>query len=938
MKLSARTTSLLLALVVVLPMVATSAAADAAASPPDIEVLGELEVPPRWLEPDEERYSAAVGTVPVHVDREKEILYQLVNRNRPVNGSVYIAEWDLSAPVPRPVRISESSVVSNFGNQSTNAVQVDEDRGVMFAATGQKPDGAWRSVIDVIDLERLERTATWDMTTTLPGFLIGGITYDQSADVMYVVGDFGGSYFIDDLARELGVRPVSPGPAVVALDGVTGAVRWVRPLDGCNSVLKPSVAAFIGLSQLRPVLYTFCDGGGAVFNTAAVGQNTLVRVHIDPDATAAEAAAFPIDVFPVSGNYVAGLLSGVAGFDPVSERFVAQSIAPRTPGGWVFDGRSSAWVGFVAAPGTSGRFLGFDVTNGRYYLAGGNSGTDGYINVTDVRSTPIAQGSLTRTPHVKKNILVGAPGQLFVPVWKQNPGVDPEEASLTTAYKTTLLMQDNSEPIEPLPPLALDELTVDLPDEQVRRDVTASAAGYGARYTLVGGLEGAYSRATLTDLSQFDPSGAARGDRGVTLAQVPRLDLRSGGASASAAAASIDQATGSDLSDTSREVEGDTDDEERVLRFPYDAQTCLDAGGGNVEHEQEEPPGRARVSCDLEKSTAAASTAYGEAASAGGVDVARATFDTDATDDAEAGATSTATAVAEGIAVRLPDGQRLAVDRVTTVATVAADGRPGTTTAEWTRSVEGVSLVDVDGNSTALGGCTATVTAEDDPTGQGECDALSQAITEAVGSRVQVLFPLPAATATPGGAFAEVSKSDELLLNDRTVNNEDDRAIPGMRVIVFSDTAEKSRLLVNLASVDLTATVIRSETFTPLPDTSGAGGTAQDTSGGTTADTTGAATGTTQTDPSTGETGSSSAVNLPAAGGDAAPANEGAASPEVADEAAGDQQVVAAPAGPSTWLVGTRSLGDAATAAGVWLLFAWPLFVGLRRRDLLSTA
>jgi hypothetical protein len=188
---------------------------------------------------------------------------------------------------------------------------------------------------------------------------------------------------------------------------------------------------------------------------------------------------------------------------------------------------------------------------------------------------------------------------------------------------------------------------------------------------------------------------------------------------------------------------------------------------------------------------------------------------------------------------------------------------------------------------------------------------------------MRVRFPLPKLTATPRGAFATVEEPENDFLDGLTTNNDDHAGIPGMEAIVFNDGGEKSRLLVQLATLRADSIFTRS----PLPTFDLGGHGATSTAGGDTD------RGNTGAPGSTGVSGGvSGSDDLAATVSDPGPAP----APVVADGALGAPSATAAP-GVVGWLVGARSPGEAALAAGVWSLFAAALAVAWRRRRLIET-
>jgi hypothetical protein len=278
------------------------------------------------------------------------------------------------------------------------------------------------------------------------------------------------------------------------------------------------------------------------------------------------------------------------------------------------------------------------------------------------------------------------------------------------------------------------------------------------------------------------------------------------------------------------------------------------------------------------------------------------------------------TAIAEGIALRSPAGPRVVIDRVVTTATTSANGRPGTATASWERLVEGVTIVDADGTASPAQSCTSVVTGKAKAERTGDCDDLARQINQALPTEMRVRFPLPQVTTTPRGAFASVQEHENEYLDGLTTNNDDDGGIVGMDAVVFNDGAEKSRLLVQLASIRADSIFTRSPIPTfdtgtgPTADNGSAGGSTTSVPGGQEQTVTGESGGAGDLDGLGGGTGLTPVPVV--AGGGAAGAPAG---------------------GVAGWLVGARGTRDALLAGGMWLLFAAALAGAWRRRRLIET-
>ena len=888
-----------------------------------LERLGELPMP--WFKNSNPDFFRMIG-----IDTEKQVLYTTF---QVVNGTNqrYIVEHDLSTPIPTPLRISEPNVtVSTF--QSPYSVAFDQGRDRMLLLSNTMG----RNLIEIVDLKSLTQIAKWEFETVLPGFAPVGIRYDKAVDRFLLVGEFSGSRETGGGPRNTGFWAVGPGPAVVALDGGTGAVIWVNPLRQCHSVMVAfGAGALLAQSQYRPALYTFCAAGEGGRQPVA-GQNGLVRLDISGHEGAAGVVNFPSEFFPVSGTSTGpASRTGITGFDPASERFYAQSLAPRTPGAWVFDGLRDSWVGFIAAPTSTNKFLGVDTVTGKHYM-GGDIAESGYINVTDGRATPVPQGTLFDGIPIAEQILT-------------DPSSDRLFAPMTVAEGESgsrwgvLVLRDTTPPIAPLSPTNYDALTKDLPDGRAVVQYSAAASGFGARYTTVGGWESLYSRYShpinpdAENPAGQNPAELAYGDRGVTYSAVPAVDIRPSGASATAAAGALDQATESDRRDRESQAPPPPENAPKPpLSTLAGGQTCLNGGGPRIENKQGSgDPERVVVVCDLGKLTAEGFASYADDVNGGGQSLGASSFSTRTFRDAKRGVVTETTAVARGLSLRAPGGNGgVSIERVTAVATTVANGRPGTTKATWQRTVEGAVISDNAGQEQRPRSCTTTVVAGAKARSEGDCGALQRAINS-ITTRVQVRFPAPVLTATPRGAFSRIEERDTDFLNGLTLNNDQSRAVPAMEVTIYNDGPEKGRLLAQYAAIDANSIFTRSSE--PMfPDFGGPATGSGPGGGGGSSSFDGGEGGSAGT-PGRWVEGQAGTPGVAGGGG------LGGADSVLAPTTALGPGGLVGTGGVATghpvlgWLIGARGPRDAAMAAGIWLLFAGALSSMWRRRRLIAT-
>jgi hypothetical protein len=545
-----------------------------------------------------------------------------------------------------------------------------------------------------------------------------------------------------------------------------------------------AIGALIARSELRPALYFAC-----VRADPWPGESGVVRMTIDPKGDKAAAAEFPVEFFPVSGSYSAtqGTV-GVAGFHYATDRFFVQSLAFSTPGAWVFDGRLSSWVGFIAAPDSSDRFLGIDQASGHYYISGSERGGSltegGYLLVSDGRATPIPQGQVNNGLGSTGFIFVdSATHRLFVPTQLGKLGYAPKDS----AEEGYVVMHDVTPLQKPPAPLDYDAITTNLREgPNTITNFSGNINGFGARAVLVGGYGGIVSGS-----GQQVPIDRLRsGDRGLTAARVPSVDVRSAGATATSQPFVADSNTDTELTDAG------------AGPWPWAPASCLDGDGQAIDNGSTGPGGSATVRCDLAKESAEASADFGPV-TAGEVSVGASSFRAKTWRDPKAGVVTNTIARAKGIELPSADGGTVSIGQVEAIAATAAHGLPKTASAQWERRIAGVEVTDAEGKVTQeLGSCASG--ADDD-----QCADLIAKINDALQFKMRISLPQPALLATPKGAFAGVQQSDRDFYEGKTVNNQGttfpaeaaSRAVPALQITVFNDSMEKSRVIVQLAAL-----------------------------------------------------------------------------------------------------------------------------------------
>lgn len=861
--------------------------------------VGGLKVLGRLPEPTAD--NVTLRTV-IQVDAQRRLMYYLWRRGT----DFYLREYDLRPAIPQ---LKRETYIGTYNDLQINSaspytMQLDTANRRLLLL-GQTGDG---SAIRVVDLRTFKLVATWDVSTVLPGYVAQGMTYVPKDGRIYLVGSQSGTSFAT--VNAVANKPAQAS-AVAALDVAQDPTKgvslaWYRPTPQCQQVMDTyTVGALIARSKLRPALYFGC-----VRAEPWPGESGVVRVTIDPKATQADAASFPVEFFPVSGSYTdptRGIV-GVAAFDYATDRFFMQSQAFSTPGTWVFDGRLSAWAGFIAAPDSSDWFLGLDQRSGHFYVGGLEKGTvvtnkNGFLLVTDGTQTPVPQGEVEPGMGVEGFIVTDpVTHRLFALTDLSKYGLAPEGTN-----ETGMVVIKDQTPLE-RPPAAInyDSLTSNMPEgPKTITNFSGDVNGFGARAVLVGGYGGIASAGGVP--IPVDP-GLRPGDRGFTAARVPSVDLRPGGAAANAQALVSDTNTDAELHDAG------------VGDWPWQPATCLNGGGEPLDAESSGNGGDARVRCDLTKEDAEANSNY-DALTVGPVSIGSSSFRARAYRDPDDGLITETTAEAQGIKLAAPDGETVSIARVGATATTEAHGVPHSAKATWERTISGVRVMDADGKVTQeLGGCSSSADSD-------SCADLVAQLNSILQTKMRIDLPSAVVTATPKGAFAGVQQSDRDFYEGRTVDNQGttfsgeaaSRAVPSMQIKVYNDTVEKSRLLLQLAALQSNSIYTRStaDPFTPPvappPTDAGGGG------GGSTSPATGGATG-----------------SLTSGGGDLPAGDVGGSFASGGSSGSSIAAPVAAqiPAGVMAFL--TRSPKEALLFAGVWLLFGSAGAAVLRRRSLLG--
>ncbi|MDQ1695117.1 MAG: hypothetical protein QOJ03_470 [Frankiaceae bacterium] len=706
----------------------------------------------------------------------------------------HLVTYDLRPQIPKPIAdgvIGPDSISGGLVSPYDQTT-LDPRRQHLLMVTGNTevagqtpPLGNPR--ITVFDLDK-NRTATrWDLSTELPGFYPFGMTYSTADDRVYLVGDFTATS-----SSEIPfLKPASPASTVVALDPRTGAVIWVRPIPQCQQPMFSSgIGGLVVRSHFRPAIYFACMTAGTPSGQPYPGEAGLVRLNIQPHADQSEALRFPVDFFPIAGQYFNGAATGIATFDYPDDRFLLQSLSPRTPGAWVFDGRISSWVGFVSAPYYSDQFAGFNQRLGHLYMGlrigATQDSRDGMV-IADLHQIPVPAGSFQ--PIVT---------EALIPTDAQSRRLFILPGGASATHEPYLIARDMTPKRAAPSPLDYDALTDGVPESKAAFvSYSADANAYGADLVLVGGLAGPVS---VTGNQTVDLP-VAGGSRGVVLAKISGLGLRPAGASASA------QSTTADLNTTK-----DYETNGSLGAWPYSAVSCLDSGGGIKPQSTTTNGAESRVDCSLADAIAKGSS-EAAAATLGLVHVGHAETSGITHRDLGHGATTQVRARSAGIVVDVPGVGTLRIGSVTASLTTGAHGMTGTSSATYRRVISGLEIDDPKGK-TLLGpsACATTVSTAGGhkPVVKDTCGSVARQVNALTQTRLHLGLPLPEATASVRGAYSTIQQTDADYYQERTVDDQGvvyphdstaQRPMPALQLVVYNDSTERSRVLAQFAAV-----------------------------------------------------------------------------------------------------------------------------------------
>lgn len=747
-----------------------------------------------------------------------------------------------------------------------------------------------------------------------------GLYIDAASDSVYVAlaGGYGGT--TSTTARQ---GPGSQDVYVVRVSLSTGRVAWALMLGQCS--FGATAFAFVNGVNPNAPIFVVSTGGESKVVVGCLASRGVNPVHplftaalsnfVTLSGASALTYSIPLDRQgqPITERVAfrygrPNTLWALA--DPEGDRIFWVSIPTSRsqdqpqPSAVVFDSTRDSYIGASTIGAPNNRAPALAVGGGRLYAVD-QSG----IRVLDATGTPPGQGAPSSAFPIRAHLAVTDPvtRRLFV-VPKSDSGPD----------NVFEVFQDGVPSVEAPAPPDPDSNTSQVEE---RQGVTAAAfTGHGeataGRIRLVGGTTGFAGGATfgvpsllkavdLGESSDYRP-------REVRVGEIGAVNLDTFAASAQAQAASADSATGSAVASGG---------------WPFAEVACSG----------QEPKGPSRsygartssaVSCDRDKQRASAdSSAEGleltvqltaEAESPElPVAVGHGSSEAIVRRDAKAGLVSEVSSEARGI-VAGP----VTIGSVRSEAQCRAKGRSGTAECSYTRSITGV----VGMPSGAATSCEQTwARATDYRPDSTSCDQLITELNKVQPGYLVFSIPAPdrrsgALTGSPGGYQAVAEREFYQHLEDDTLNFDDSKQIPGLKVLYVNDSYDQpSRLDMQLANVQADSHYGISEIPQVAPADGGGVGSAAPPLGSV-------ANGAAETPDATGEAAPLRAADPNAAGPSAA--GQGPP-PSVAERA---QAIVRRVLDGLRWL--WRSPAEAVSIALLLTLLGGPLMLAYRRRRL----
>jgi hypothetical protein len=738
-----------------------------------------------------------VGSIPMpntsnHVIVGTDLVHRRLYTTHIQGPNAILGTYDLDTPVPSLLSQRPIAPYAEV-DSSTYHVVIEPVRRRIYMLTGNQ---AGASAIMAVGAEgNPMATERWELSTILPGFFAGGMTYSAEDDRIYLVGEMSESMYVTTSTYTFNNKVAGGVGAVAAIDPDDGALLWVRPVPECRfplyTLFTGSLIARSSPALPTPSLFFPCSPGSTLLGTNLPYQPGVAALSISPAATQVDAERFDVRFYPISGNFFNGADTGIAGYDYGSDRLFLQSLSTKTPGAWVLDAHLDTWVGAITAPTPRDAWLGINQKTGHYYMGGRSGGDDqsaSFLLVAEGR-TPRPQNGINAGPeHAPIRSIVTDPETDRLFVWPYNT-------------RPITVLKDRTPVARPPSALDYDAQTDDIadtPDAFVA--FTGDAGGFGSRVTAIG------DTASLNGTAGRDEA-TPTATRSVTFARGPSTNVQPAGAASAAQAATLDTTTDQALRDNPQ-----------LPRWPYATKTCLDGGDGVKTEPEQTATSYASVTCRL-ATFEAASEARHAGGTAPGITVGNANYRSTVNRTVKDGMVTVAESSSAGIRIDLPGAATLEIAKASAKAVTTAHGRKGTATATWERAIEGVVAKDGTGKVVfEAPGCNTKLVhngKEVVQSGSTEgCDQLAEGVRKALQVNVRLRFPLPSVEATAKGAFASVGQSVADHAGETTVNNQGNiyagdsatrRTVPAIQIDVYHDSIERSRDIVQLAGVEATS-------------------------------------------------------------------------------------------------------------------------------------
>jgi hypothetical protein len=559
----------------------------------------------------------------------------------------------------------------------------------------------------------------------------------------------------------------------------TGVPDCVRPTSVGAVDDTPEVPAAFGYSPHTHALFFGCSAPDAFVGKVPdpVGVGRLVLV---PGAAGQppSAGGFSLFAFP-------GVVAGLGSWDSGSERLVLETGTPSTgTTGYVFDARTTSYIGGVGLGQNALNTLAVDQAHGRLYGFSQNTKTG--IVVSDLAPVPVDLGHVYPQFSTISGQFAGG----------NVASVDSATGRVFASYGTAgFAVLRDTVPYYRAPVVAdPDAGTSNLPErpDRTAADFAAAAQGYGAVVRQVGGTHNLLFNALPVE-PHADPIGG--GTRELDLAYLTKLSLDDNSASAATIAADRDkantQADEQSLHQVTPSPQGTSSPQGPSAHWPYAPVQCGDFGGAP----KSAGTASAHVACDSARSTVSSGAIAGPSevtASTGDplMQVGATSYASSADRTALKGASATVTSTVKAVSIL---GGVLQVGEVQVTAVARAHGRPGTAGGSFVRRISGVVLNGVD-----------LCDAQCDP------EAVAEQVNSALAGRLHLSFPAPdpgLAKGSPRGAVTVIRRQLEQQTEAQLLDQQDPtrQEVPGMVVTLYQDNNVPARTVMMFAGASVEA-------------------------------------------------------------------------------------------------------------------------------------